>query len=236
MNEVEKMKTEFLSIAAHQMRAPITAIKGYASLIQEGQFGPVPDEVKGAIDVIFESSTIMALMVDDFLNVSRIDHGKMRFHYTIADIAELTGEVVKEFKSEIEKKGLQIKFEYDHHEKYTTRIDVAKIKKAISNILDNAIKYTPSGSIRVIVEHDITKKKIHISIHDEGIGMSEEEMKKLFIKFNRAPAAISTNVHGSGLGLYIAKQMLEFEGGNIWATSNGEGKGSTFHIELIAIN
>ncbi len=233
LKELDGLKSEFLSIASHQIRAPITAIKGYASLILEENFGRVSDELKNAVEVIFESSKSMAIMVDDFLNISRIEQGRMKYDLTVIDLSVLATEVVNELKPTVEKKGLSITIDFDKKANFDARIDAGKIKQAITNLVDNAVKYTPKGSITVNLAR--SGGRIDLAVKDTGMGISAENIPKLFQKFSRSKDAITTNVGGTGLGLYVVKQMVEgHEGGKVWVESPGEHKGSTFHIEVEA--
>lgn len=233
LKELDGLKSEFLSIASHQIRAPITAIKGYASLILEGNFGKFTPELKEPVEVIFEASKSMAIMVDDFLNISRIEQGHMKYDLTVTDLSALVTQVVDELKPTVEKKGLTISLTFDKKANYEARIDAGKIKQAVTNLIDNAIKYTPKGSVRV----NLTRSggKLDLAVMDTGMGISAENIPKLFQKFSRAKDAITTNVGGTGLGLYVVKQMVEgHEGGKVWVESPGEHEGSTFHVEVEA--
>jgi len=233
LKELDGLKSEFLSIASHQIRAPITAIKGYASLIMEENFGKISPELKSAVEVIFESSKSMAIMVDDFLNISRIEQGRMKYDLAVTDMSTLATQVVDELKPTVEKKGLTISLSFDKKANFEARIDAGKIKQAVTNLVDNAVKYTPKGSISVNLAR--SGGKIDLAVKDTGMGISAENIPKLFQKFSRAKDAISTNVSGTGLGLYVVKQMVEgHEGGKVWVESPGEGKGSTFHVEVEA--
>lgn len=234
LKELDQMKSEFLSIATHQMRAPITAIKGYASLILEDSFGKVEGDLRNSVDVIYQSAQGMSIMVDDFLNISRIEQGRMKYDFVVSDAAKLASQVVTELRPAIEKKGLELTIEFDPAKKYDTNMDIGKMKQAIINIIDNAMKYTPKGWIHVSVTKSDADKLILIEVKDSGVGISAENIPKLFSKFSRAKNGISTNVSGTGLGLYVVKQMVESQSGRVWVTSEGEGKGSTFHIELKA--
>ncbi len=233
LKELDGLKSEFLSIASHQIRAPITAIKGYASLILEENFGKVSTELKDAVEVIFESSKSMAIMVDDFLNISRIEQGRMKYDLTITDLSTLATQVVDELKPTVEKKGLSIAIIFDKKANYDARIDAGKIKQAITNLVDNAVKYTPKGSITVNLAR--SGGRIDLAVKDTGMGISAENIPKLFQKFSRSKDAITTNVSGTGLGLYVVKQMVEgHEGGKVCVESPGEHRGSIFHIEVEA--
>jgi len=231
LTELDRQKSEFVSLASHQLRSPLTAIRGYASMMVEGEYGTLDETLKEPVQKIADSVKSMVLMVEDFLSISRIEQGKMKFDFTDFDLKKLAEEVVYELKPNADKKQLTLTFSAEPGKKYLVSADQTKIKQTILNFLDNSIKYTPKGSIAVSVKKN-AYDKIIISIADTGIGMSAETIPKLFQKFARANDANKTNVIGTGLGLYVAKQMVEAHKGRVWAESPGVGKGSTFFIEL----
>jgi signal transduction histidine kinase len=156
----------------------------------------------------------------------------MKYDLTDFDIVKVVGEVMSELKPNIESAGLSVDFKSDVPS-YVIHADLGKIKQVIGNLIDNSIKYTKEGGISLQVKTDEKETdKIIISISDTGIGIAKEDMTKLFGKFVRAKDAFRTNVVGTGLGLYVAKQMVEAQGGKIWIESPGVGKGSTFFVEL----
>ncbi|MEK7120724.1 MAG: ATP-binding protein [Patescibacteria group bacterium] len=229
LRELDKQKSEFLSFATHQLRSPLTAIKGYASLIQEETFGKIERPLREAVDHIFQATEGMIFMVEDFLNISRIEQGRMKYEFEDLDITKLTEEIALEMKPVAEKKGLELIFN-KKDELVNVSADPGKLRQVIANIVDNSIKYTQKGSINVHVEK--VGMKAHIIIKDTGIGISEKEIEVLFEKFSRAKNANRINVTGTGLGLYLAKKIIEEHKGNIVVSSEGEGKGSVFEIEL----
>jgi signal transduction histidine kinase len=232
LKELDKLKSEFVSFATHQIRAPLTAIKGYTSLIQEGSYGPVSNEVKGAIDKISQSSHSLVLVVEDYLNISRIEMGRMKYNFAIMDFGKLINEVVKELEPNVTKAGLELSVDIPDGE-YKANIDEGKMRQVVVNLIDNAIKYTKKGSIKVSLTKDEKKKKLLLTISDTGIGISKETMSKLFSKFIRAKNANKVNIQGIGLGLYIARQMAQaHKGGKLWAESDGESMGSQFFVEI----
>jgi signal transduction histidine kinase len=231
LKELDQLKSEFISIATHQIRAPLTAIKGYISLIQEGDFGPVSKEIKGALDIVQQSSNNLVTIVGDFLDVSRIEQGRMAYNYSKFDVRKLAEQVIAELRPNIEKKGLELKYSFEENKDYVTYADQGKVKQVIGNIIDNSVKYTPKGFIEIAVVKP-TEKKILIRISDSGVGIHPLVMPKLFQKFSRAKNANEVNILGTGLGLYVARQLIEAHHGSLWAQSEGEGKGSQFYIEL----
>lgn len=229
---LDKMKSEFVSIASHQLRSPLTSIRGYASMLVEGTYGKFPEKAKEVLDKIVESSKFMALSIEDYLNVSRIEAGNMKYEMAEFNLKDVAEKVTDELRPVAMKKGLVMVFRSDCDGSCSVNADIGKTRQVIMNIVDNSMKYTPKGSITVVAHDDIEKKKMYISVQDTGVGLKKEAQGELFEKFVRAKNANSVNVTGTGLGLYVAKKMITDMKGNIWVESEGEGKGSTFHIEL----
>lgn len=231
LKELDQLKSEFVSLATHQIRGPLTAIKGYASLMLEGDYGEVPKNLAEPIDTIFKSSQSLAVVVEDFLNVSRIEQGQMKYDFTDFDFSMLVKEVVGEMKPNFDKKELAVSVS-GCDLPVLIHGDRGKLKQVVGNILDNSIKYTPQGSIVVSQISDAIAGKVMLSIKDTGAGIKPETISHLFQKFSRAEDASKFNILGTGLGLYVAREMLKANNGRIWVESEGEGKGSTFFIEL----
>jgi signal transduction histidine kinase len=229
LRELDKQKSEFLSFASHQLRSPLTAIKGYTSLILEGSFGVLSEQMKGAIDRVFQSTQGMVLMVEDFLNISRIEQGRMKYEMAEININTFVEELTAEQYPVAEKKGLVLKFS-PSPSPIMINVDPGKLRQVIANLIDNSIKYTPAGSIEVSV-HDL-ESRARVEITDTGVGISKDEIANLFEKFSRTKNANKVNVIGTGLGLYLAKMIVEAHKGKIWAESKGEGQGSKFIVEL----
>ncbi len=230
LTELDKQKTEFVSFASHQLRSPLTAMKGYASLILEGDYGPVSDDLKKAAQIIFDSTKTLAIVVDDYLNVSRIELGQMKYDFATFDLKDLVQSVVDELKPNVEKAGLQLESNFEAGVVYSVRADREKLKQVITNIIDNSVKYTPSGKISISLEEE--NRKIKLVVADTGIGIEKDVIPKLFSKFSRAANASKTNIRGTGLGLFIAKEIVTAHKGKIWVESEGDGKGSKFIVEI----
>jgi signal transduction histidine kinase len=230
LRELDELKSQFLSFASHQLRSPLTAIQGYTSMLLEGDFGEMSEPVKNSIKTVDQSSKSLITIVNEFLDVSRIEQGRMKYDISDFDIKKLAEEVFNELRPNVEKKGLKFEFLADNDAGCIVNADQGKIKQVIGNIIDNAIKYTETGGIKVQLEHK--DKKVLIKVSDSGIGIEPSEITKLFSMFTRAADAHKTNVSGTGLGLYVAKQMVEAQKGRVWVESPGKGKGSTFFIEL----
>ena len=229
LKELDQLKSEFLSLATHQIRAPLTAIKGYASMILEGDYGDVSPSVTKAVDIISKSCQNLVLIVTDFLNISRIEQGRMKYEFSSFDLRTTTEQVLTELQPNIEDASLTCEFKPGEGD-MTVYADLGKVKQVIGNLIDNAIKYTPSGGMTLTLAEK--PGMIQLVLTDTGIGISSEDIPKLFNKFTRAKDANKQNVIGTGLGLYVAKQMIEAQHGSIWLESEGLGKGSRFYVEL----
>ncbi|HLP43912.1 MAG TPA: ATP-binding protein [Candidatus Nanoarchaeia archaeon] len=231
LQQLNKQKTEFVSFASHQLRGPLTPIKGYAESILEGDFGKISEDVRKAAQIIFDSTTTLAQVVDDYLNVTRIELGKLKFDFVEFNFKDTVQMVVDQMRPSIEKKGLKFNVEIDPGFNYQLRGDKEKLNnQVIANLIDNSFKYTSSGEIRVSLSE--VGEKIRFSVKDTGVGISKETISQLFSKFKRATNANKANIHGTGLGLFIAKEIVNAHKGKIWAESDGEGRGSEFIVEL----
>jgi signal transduction histidine kinase len=237
LRELDQLKSEFVSMATHQIRSPISAIRGYASMLLEGDFGQLTPSTVEPIETVNKSAYSLGLVVEDFLNISRMEQGRMKYDMTKFDMKGLVEEIMRESQPNM-KPGVPVTFECIDCDRsdHSVYADKGKIKQVIGNLLDNSIKYTPTGWIKVKLERTFNENKekvLKVSISDSGVGISTETMPLLFSKFSRAKDANRTNIRGTGLGLYVAKQIvMGHPGADIWAESPGEGKGSTFIIEL----
>ncbi len=209
-------------------------MKGYASLILEGDLGKLSREIRSAITRIYDSSNTLASIVDDYLNISRIELGSMRYTFDTIDLKDLIDNVIGELRPNIEKSKLDFKLDIDREKRFMVHADKDKFKQIIANLVDNAVKYTPAGTVNVSLLTKRAKEgnKVLFSVKDQGIGIAPEVMPKLFAKFSRAENGNRQNIHGTGLGLYVAKEIVNAHKGRIWAESPGEGKGSTFFVEM----
>lgn len=232
LRELDKQKTEFLSVASHQLRSPIAAIKGYAAMINEGSYGDVPPKLQEPVGRILESGNRIAIMVDDFLNVTRIEQGRLTYNRQRIELCELVRRAVDELRILAKNKGVALTLETPPKAAHYIDADESKISQVISNIVDNAIKYTPKGFVTVFIEPHEEQKTVVVRVQDSGIGIPQEEISSLFQKFGRASNANEATVNGTGLGLYIAREIVRAHNGWIHASSEGVNKGCTFTIEL----
>jgi len=231
---LDKQKSEFVSIASHQLRTPLTAIIGYSSMILEGSYGPVSEKVQEILGKVFESSRRLAVIIDDFLTISHIEQGKMTYKFETVEIKKMVTGLVEEFTSRAKAKSLYLNFTSDGYETYNVTADEGKIRQILSNLMDNSIKYTLAGGIDVRLTKDYGLRKTRIMIKDTGIGLSRETITTLFQKFSRARDVQKVYTEGSGIGLFIGQELIKAHHGRIWVESEGEGKGSSFFIELLS--
>lgn len=230
LKELDQSKSEFLSIAAHQLRTPLTGIKGYVSMFLEGDFGVLTPEQRQQLESIFRSADRLTRLIDVFLNVSRIETGRLDLKREPLRLEEILEEVVKDVDQQAKEKNLELTVQKPDEPLPAMSLDRDKIHDVMMNLVDNAVKYTPKGWVNVRLAR--SKSLITFEVRDSGMGIAPDEIDRLFQKFTRAEAVTRIHTGGSGLGLFIAKKIIEAHAGRIWAESEGEGKGSMFTFTL----
>jgi len=226
---IDRMKSEFISIAAHQLRTPLSSVKWAIQMVLDGDTGPITAEQKDLLQKGAKSNETVIQLVNDMLNVSRIEEGKFGFNFAKANIYEVIEESLKGEKEQSEKlsQKLVINIPPGLPE---MKIDKERIVLALNNLIDNAVKYTPEfGKIDINVEK--SDKNITIIIEDSGVGIPKEELNRLFVKFFRASNIVKLQTEGNGLGLFIVKNIIENHGGSIKIESE-EGKGTKATVTL----
>jgi signal transduction histidine kinase len=232
LRELDKQKSEFVSIASHQLRSPLTAMRGYASMLIEGSFGELNEKQKEVLTHIQGSGKLMASSIEDYLSISRIESGNMKYEYNDFNLKELAEQLVDELRNDATAKGLLLLYKSDINGQGIVHADKGKVYQILHNLINNSIKYTPKGTITVFVTDDIKTKMISVQITDTGIGMNQATLAKLFEKFSRAENANEVNIKGTGLGLYVARALARAMNGEVSAASEGDGKGSTFTFTI----
>jgi len=230
LKQLDLAKSEFLSIAAHQLRTPLTGIKGYVSMFLEGDFGKLTKGQMSELEKIFRSADRLTRLVDVFLNVSRIETGRLELRKTKNKVEEVLDEVVSDLQQLADKKSLELTVQKPDEAFPEMYFDRDKVHDVMMNLVDNAIKYTQKGWINIRLSRSASL--VTFEVRDSGIGIAADEIDKLFQKFSRAEAVSRVHTGGSGLGLFIAKKIIEAHGGRVWAESEGEGKGSMFTFTL----
>lgn len=230
LRRLDNSKSEFISIASHQLRTPLTAIKGFLSLILEGSYGKITPQIEDVINKVYSANGHLVELVENLLNVSRIDSGRIQYQFAPADITEVIRDLSDSMIIIAKGRGLSLSFSYPDQPIPPFDMDVQKIREVISNLIDNAIKYTKEGGITVALAQE--RETVRITVSDTGIGIAPEDLERLFQKFRRGIGAGKVNVSGTGLGLYVAKSFVEAHGGRLIVESDGIGKGSRFIVEL----
>jgi len=230
LQQLDKAKSEFISLASHQLRTPLTAIKGYISMLLEGSWGNIPEKQRDNLEKVYLSNERLINLVEDLLTVSRIESGRLEFELKLISLENLTEDVVSELSQLATKKGVYLKYVKPDEPLPKVRVDSLKIRQVIQNLIDNAIHYTREGG--AVIRLKQKKDKIIFSIKDTGVGVSKEEKVVLFEKFSRGKGVSKMHTEGTGLGLYLAARLVKAHKGRIWVESEGKGKGSTFFFEL----
>lgn len=230
LKEVDQMKTEFISVASHQMRTPLSATKWVLKMILDGDLGSLNEQQHDMLLKGYETNERMILLINDLLNVSRIEEGRFQYRFVRMPLEEVIDSVKQEVYNSFAKKDIELVYKKPTQPLPKVSIDPQKIRLVIQNLLDNAVKYTPSGG-KVTLSLWSEEGKVICSIADNGVGIPASQQSHIFSKFFRADNVIRMQTDGSGLGLFIVKNILEKHKGEAWFESE-EGKGMTFYFSL----
>lgn len=228
-HEIDRMKSEFISIASHQLRTPLTSVKTYAHLLAAGFQGPLTEDQQEFMKIILDSVDRMSDLIDILLDVSRIEAGKIELVLRKTRMKHLAEKIITELQPQANKKRLALSLEISPAT-MTVIIDQVLTTEVITNLIANAIKYTPpNGQIKVLIAH--RAQQLLIQVSDTGYGIPQAEQGRIFSKFFRASNASQREPSGSGLGLYMVKKIIETMGGTIRFESDA-GRGTTFVVKL----
>ncbi|HET7099388.1 MAG TPA: ATP-binding protein [Patescibacteria group bacterium] len=229
--EIDKAKSEFVSLASHQLRTPLGIIKWYLeALNEEAYIKNAPDNVQKYFNEIFKSNERVLSLVRDLLSVSRIDQGHVKNIPKLTDVTKMVKNIADQMKILARKDDIALTLDIKNKEIPLINIDSLRLHEVIENLVTNAIVYSnPKGIVKITI--DQKDDNIILSVEDHGVGISKKDQVKLFTKFFRSQNAITKNTEGSGLGLYVVKSYIDVWGGKITVKST-EGKGSTFSIRL----
>ena len=226
--EIDRMKSDLISIVSHELRSPLTSIKGYIDLLISGDLGAVAEEHHKYLEIVLNNANRLATLIDDMLDLSRIESGKLTMIFGKVDIKYLCDLVYLTFKPQAAQKNLN--FQLDVPQGLSVSGDVDRLQQALMNLVSNAIKYTPEeGTVRIRAYRD--NGNICLEVSDTGFGISPENQKKLFQKFFRVKDKRTRNIGGTGLGLCITRSIVEAHEGEVTVESQ-EGAGATFRIRL----
>ncbi|OGF61712.1 hypothetical protein A2926_03155 [Candidatus Giovannonibacteria bacterium RIFCSPLOWO2_01_FULL_44_40] len=229
LRRLQELKNEFVFIAAHELRAPVTAIKGYISMILEGSAGVLPETAKKYLEPVAQANERLIRLVNDILEIARSEAGRITIEVFAVDISHLIADTIEELKPLADEKKIALSYEQSKT-LLVALTDTTRFKEIIINLISNAIKYNNEGGWVKIYNEDMVDM-IATHVEDGGFGMSEEDQKHMFEKFFRAETGKTKAVIGTGLGMFITKELVEKMGGKIWFRSK-EGSGSRFSVSF----
>jgi len=224
---IDRLKSDFVTIAAHQLRTPLSAIKWALNLVLDGDLGKVDEKQAEVLRRGNQSNERMIVLINDLLNVARIEEGRFIYKPREISFKDLIEEAESELQRLIQEKNITVKIDA---EDIVTLVDKEKMTLAVKNLIENAINYSPSEGV-IFISLKKHSDKLLFSIKDQGIGIPQKQQPLLFTRFFRGSNAMKTDTEGTGLGLFIVKNVIESHDGKIWFESE-EGKGSTFYFEL----
>lgn len=227
--QIDRMKSEFVSLVSHELRTPITSIMGYISLVQDGDAGPVNEEQKEYLDIALKNTSRLSSLVGDLLDVSRLESGSLQLKLGPVDLRTLVREALELLGPLIREKGQTVN-QVLPEELPLVSGDSEQLTQVIINLLSNSYKYTTAGG-RITVSVKASGNRIELAVMDTGVGLSPKEQGQLFTKFFRADHPATRKEGGTGLGLWITRSLVEMHNGHITVSSE-PGKGSTFTVTL----
>lgn len=223
--EANRLKSEFISVASHELRSPLSSMRWLADMLYSGRVGEMTEKQRDLVESIREANAHMADLVNDLLDVSRVEKGEIKRDIKEFSITEVAREVADSLRPMAESRNIRIEVNSDESD-YKIKADPNHIKIALQNIIDNAIKYTRGGGL-VDLRISAVGRFVKVAVSDGGVGISAADQAHIFEKFFRADNALRYETRGTGLGLFIAKSFVEDCGGEIGFQSQ-EGKGSVF--------
>jgi two-component system phosphate regulon sensor histidine kinase PhoR len=227
IRKLEAIRSEFVANVSHELKTPLTSIKGFVETLLEGALTD-KENSRTFLEIIKEHSERLEVIINDLLELSHIESKEIKLEMEKINMSNLTGEIIKEFKSQLNKKNISV------HNKLSAeveaKVDKEKIRRILMNLIDNAIKFNKEGG-HINIYGEIFDKEIRIIIEDSGIGIPQKDIGRIFERFYRVDKARSRQLGGSGLGLSIVKHLVELHGGGVGVEST-EGAGSKFWFNL----
>lgn len=227
LQKLEEAKSKFVAVTTHQLRTPLSAIKWTFNMLQSGQLGALSNDQKTFIDKGAQSTERMIKIVNDLLKVDQIEAERKDYVFSPVQIEELVESIVFEFENQAESKKIEVSVKKPGKPLPTIEADPFKLRMVLENLIDNAIKYNRfKGRVEVVINDDnlnSTKNTVEIIVADTGIGIPAAERRKIFDKFFRASNAVAAEPDGSGLGLYLSRDIIEKHGGTMWFETDETG-------------
>jgi PAS domain S-box-containing protein len=228
--KVEQLKNEFIAVVSHELRTPLTSLVGSLSLINSGHLGHVPEKVGSLVDMALRNGERLSLLVNDILDIEKINSGHMDFNFERLDLASLVGKVIEESGAYGQKRSVGVEFKTDTSEGYVLA-DASRIAQLLDNLLSNAIKFSPDGST-VTVSLDQEGERFLVAVTDQGLGIAEEMQEKIFEKFQQVDSSDLRQKQGTGLGLAVSQMIAKCHGTRIQVDSK-PGQGACFYFDLV---
>lgn len=228
-------KSTFVSTVAHELRGPLTSIGGYLDLLLDGAYGPLLPDQRHRLELVRASATRMTRIVNDLLDLTRIDLGRMELLLRPSGIMDILEPVIEEYQSKLAAKGQRLEIRIAEGLPQVM-VDRARTEQVVANLLSNAMEYSPPNTVITIAAELAWGNSffIQLSVADQGVGIAERDQARLFERFHRLEDGVALNPSGVGLGLAIVKSLVELHGGRVWVESQ-PGRGSTFYVLLPAI-
>ncbi|GEM_PF-505482 len=233
LRELNQAKSDFLSMVSHELRSPLTSIKGYTALMLAGRAGEISDSQKRFLKIVEEQSDHLTTLITDLLNLSRIEAGQVRMNKASISLKALTETVIERMRSHFDQKKISLTAIIQDDLPFVYA-DKDKLLQVLANFLTNAFKFTPENGKVIIEIFEKDKNQVEARISDSGIGIPPEELEKIFEKFYQVDSSSTRQTGGAGLGLAIVKRIVEMHEGKVWAESDGPNKGSRFCFTLPA--
>jgi signal transduction histidine kinase len=230
LRKISENKSDVISITAHQLRTSLSALKWIFKMFIDGDVGKLSNEQSELAKKGFDSNERMLTLVNDLLTMNHTDEVEIHYEFKKMDILEIAEQTIFDFSGETNKKGIELIFLKPEAPLPLVSCDREMIRVVFQNLIENGIKYSHPGG-KVFLSFSQKEKELQISVHDSGIGITNEDKESIFQKFYRAPNAIQKDNVGSGLGLFTTKNIVEKHGGKIWF-ENVDGGGTTFFVTL----
>lgn len=230
LKELDKLKDDFLNLTTHELKTPLIPIKSQAQLLLAGDYGALNKEQSEAMEMILRNEENLNRLSSDVLDIAKIRSNKLNLALEKASLNEAIAEMIKNLKTTAEEKHIDLSFS-PAPELPKILIDKTRIEQVVGNLLGNAIKFTPEGG-KIKIKIQKKENNIITTVEDTGIGLSQENIEKIFTPFFQVESNLARKYHGTGLGLPICKGIIENHNGKIWADSQGEGKGTSFSFSL----
>lgn len=230
-NLLEVEKQEFLSVMSHELRTPMTGVKGYLSMILEGDVGEISDNVKEYIAQAYVANDRLIRLVDHMMNVAKVQEGKLRLNLIKVNITREAQMIVSDFQIPAKEKRENLILKADRSKELLVKADPDRAREILMHLVSNAVKFTPEGG-RIEVSFREQNSWVITDVADSGIGIKREDQLRLFEIFSKGNLSLTGQEKGTGLGLYLAKKLAEAQGGKLWLERSEPGKGSTFSLAL----